>query len=169
MSDQDLKNTKGRSMDADNDQLNETDSEEYVTAVLDGQLFGIPVLSVQDVLGPQHLANIPLAPPEVAGSLNLRGRIVTAIDLRKRLGMEPADREKSMSIVVEHHGELYSLLIDEVGEVLRVPLQNYERNPATLDARWRDVSQGIFRLEGQLLVILQVQRLLDIIKVSAAA
>jgi purine-binding chemotaxis protein CheW len=169
MSNQDMNDATGRPVDAANDKLKETDSEEYVTAVLDGQLFGIPVLSVQDVLGPQDLANIPLAPPEVAGSLNLRGRIVTAIDLRKRLGMEPADREKSMSIVVDHHGELYSLLIDEVGEVLRVPLQNYERNPPTLDPRWRDVSQGIFRLDGRLLVILQVQRLLDIIKVAAAA
>lgn len=166
MSDQNLISQSTESVE---DQLNNTGTEEFVTAVIDNQLFGIPVLSVQDVLGPQNLANIPLAPPEVAGSLNLRGRIVTAIDLRKRLGMEPADREKSMSIVVDHHGELYSLLIDEVGEVLRVPLENYERNPPTLDPRWRDVSQGIFRLDGRLLVILQVQRLLDIIKVAAAA
>ncbi len=169
MSALDPNNGNDLSLNAADDQLNGAGSEEFVTAVIDGQLFGIPVLSVQDVLGPQTLANIPLAPPEVAGSLNLRGRIVTAIDLRKRLGMEPADREKSMSIVVDHHGELYSLLIDEVGEVLRVPLQDYERNPPTLDSRWRDVSQGIFRLEGRLLVILQVQRLLDIIKVAAAA
>ncbi|HIF11055.1 MAG TPA: chemotaxis protein CheW [Sneathiellales bacterium] len=169
MSDLDQNDVEDLSLDTVSDKLKETDSEEYVTAVLDGQLFGIPVLAVQDVLGPQKLANIPLAPPEVAGSLNLRGRIVTAIDLRKRLGMESADREKSMSIVVDHHGELYSLLIDEVGEVLRVPLENYERNPPTLDPRWRDISQGIFRLDGRLLVILQVQRLLDIIKVAAAA
>ena len=169
MSVQDPSNTNSPSLNAADDQVTGAESEEFVTAVIDGQLFGIPVLSVQDVLGPQALANIPLAPPEVAGSLNLRGRIVTAIDLRKRLGMEPADREKSMSIVVDHHGELYSLLIDEVGEVLSVPMQNYERNPATLDPRWRDVSQGIFRLDGRLLVILQVQRLLDIIKVVAAA
>ncbi len=169
MSDQNMTNPGDQAFDLANGATGKTDSEEYVTALIDGQLFGIPVLSVQDVLGPQALANIPLAPPEVAGSLNLRGRIVTAIDLRKRLGMEPADREKSMSIVVDHHGELYSLLIDEVGEVLSVPMQNYERNPATLDPRWRDVSQGIFRLDGRLLVILQVQRLLDIIKVAAAA
>jgi purine-binding chemotaxis protein CheW len=169
MSAQDSSNNNDPSLFGVDDKANGTESEEYVTAVIDGQLFGIPVLAVQDVLGPQALANIPLAPPEVAGSLNLRGRIVTAIDLRKRLGMEPADRKKSMSIVVDHHGELYSLLIDEVGEVLRVPMQNYERNPPTLDPRWRDVSQGIFRLEGRLLVILQVQRLLDIIKVATAA
>lgn len=169
MSDQNQDDMNDQAMEMANDQHDQASSEEFVTAVIDGQLFGIPVLSVQDVLGPQNLANIPLAPPEVAGSLNLRGRIVTAIDLRKRLGMEPADREKSMSIVVDHHGELYSLLIDEIGEVLRVQLQNYERNPPTLDPRWRDVSQGIFRLDGQLLVILQVQRLLDIIKVAVAA
>ncbi|MBC8241597.1 MAG: chemotaxis protein CheW [Alphaproteobacteria bacterium] len=169
MSAQDTSNSNSPSLDAVDEPSNGAESEEFVTAIIDGQLFGIPVLSVQDVLGPQSLANIPLAPPEVAGSLNLRGRVVTAIDLRKRLGMEPADREKSMSIVVDHHGELYSLLIDEVGEVLRVPMLNYERNPPTLDPRWRDISQGIFRLDGRLLVILQVQRLLDIIKLAVAA
>ena len=146
-----------------------TDSEEFVTATIDGQLFGIPVLSVQDVLGPQNLANIPLAPPEVAGSLNLRGRIVTAVDLRRRLGLDPADREKSMSIVVDHHGELYSLLIDEVGEVLSVPVQDHERNPPTLDPRWREVSAGIYRLDGRLMIVLQVERMIDFVKVAAAA
>lgn len=169
MSEQEMNHAGNDFTDPSSDQNSGAISEEFVTAVIDGQLFGIPVLAVQDVLGPQKLANIPLAPPEVAGSLNLRGRIVTAIDLRKRLGMEPADREKSMSIVVDHHGELYSLLIDEVGEVLRVPMQDYERNPPTLETRWRDVSQGIFRLDGRLLVILQVERLLDVIKVAAAA
>ncbi len=169
MSEQEMNHAGNDFTDPSSDQNSGAISEEFVTAVIDGQLFGIPVLAVQDVLGPQKLANIPLAPPEVAGSLNLRGRIVTAIDLRKRLGMEPADREKSMSIVVDHHGELYSLLIDEVGEVLHVPMQDYERNPPTLETRWRDVSQGIFRLDGRLLVILQVERLLDVIKVAAAA
>jgi len=150
------------------DLANDADKREYVTASVDSQLFGVPVLSVQDVLGPEKLANIPLAPNEVAGALNLRGRIVTAIDLRQRLGLEPADREKSMSIVVDHHHELYSLLIDEVGEVLSVPAQNYERNPPTLDPRWRDVSGGIYRLDGKLMVILEVDKLLDFVKAAAA-
>ncbi len=146
----------------------QTDSQEYVTAVIDGQLFGIEVLSVQDVLGPQKLANIPLSPTEVAGSLNLRGRIVTAIDLRQRLGMAPADRENSMSIVVDFHGELYSLLIDEIGEVLSVPTASYERNPPTLDGNWREVSAGIYRLEGNLLVVLEVSKLLAFATALAA-
>lgn len=144
-----------------NQQLASAETREYVTAQIAGQHFGVPVLSVQDVLGPQKLTSIPLAPPEVAGALNLRGRIVTAYDVRRRLGLPPADRVKSMSVVVEHHGEPYSLLIDEVGEVLSVPTAKIERNPPTLDAHWREVAIGIYRLDGRLLVMLDVEKLLD--------
>ena len=144
-------------------------ARDYVTATIAGQLFGIPVLSVQDVLGAQRLTRIPLAPPEVAGALNLRGRIVTAIDLRKRLGVPGAEQANSgMSIVVEYAGELYSLLIDTVGEVLNLPADRYEPNPPTLDPRWREVSGGIYRLDGQLMVILEVDRVLDFSRAQAA-
>ena len=123
---------------------------EYVTMTIGGQWFGIPVLSVQDVLGPQNIAMIPLAPPEVAGSLNLRGRIVTAIDPRVRLGLPNREEDATvMSVVVEHLGELYSLLIDQVGEVLQLPTSRFEQNPASLDQRWRDLSSGIYRLDGR--------------------
>ncbi|MBE7638564.1 chemotaxis protein CheW [Sneathiella sp. P13V-1] len=136
--------------------------QEYVTVTIGGQMFGIPVLQVHDVLGTIKLTNIPLAPPEVAGALNLRGRIVTCIDVRKRLGLSAADGGKEqMSVVVEHHGEPYSLLIDAVGEVLSLKTENMESNPATLDSRWREVSSGIYRTENKLLVILQIDRLLD--------
>lgn len=146
-------------------------SQEYVTMIIGGQMFGIPVLDVHDVLGSLSLTKIPLAPPEVAGALNLRGRIVTAIDVRKRMGL--AEREEGdigMSVVVEHHGEPYSLLIDSVGEVLSLESDKLEKNPGTLDPRWREVSSGIYRLEDQLLVILQIDRLLDFAgNVDAAA
>ena len=145
-------------------------ARDFVTATVGGQLFGIPVLTVQDVLGPQRLARIPLAPPEIAGALNLRGRIVTAVDLRRRLGLEAAAQAGAgMSIVVEHQGELYSLIIDSVGEVLSLPAERYEANPPTLDARWREVSGGIFRLDDQLLVVLEVDRVLDFGRAAAAA
>ena len=143
-------------------------SEEFVTAKIADQLFGIPVLAVRDVLASHNLTNIPLAPREVAGALNLRGRIVTAIDLRRRLGLSDSGRDKSMSIVVDHQGELYSLLIDEIGEVLSVDESNYERNPPTMDARWRDISAGIYRLENTLMIVLEVDKLLDF-GVQAAA
>mgnify|MGYP003349334923 FL=1 len=98
---------------------------------------------------------------EVAGALNLRGRIVTAIDVRRRLALPPrASDAPAMNVVVESRGELYSLLVDEVGEVLSVPDALYERNPATLDPRWREVSGGIYTLEGRLLVVLDVPAVL---------
>ena len=145
------------------------DTVDYVTMMIAGQLFGIPVLQVQDVLGPQRITRIPLAPPEVAGSLNLRGRIVTAIDVRLRLGLEARPRgDHDMSIVVDHGGELYSLRVDGVGEVVAVATRDFERNPATLDPLWRDVSRGIYRLNEKLMVVLDVSRLLDFATREAA-
>jgi purine-binding chemotaxis protein CheW len=141
---------------------------DYVTVTIGGQMFGIPVLSVEDVLGPQTIARIPMAPPQVAGALNLRGRIVTAIDVRSRLGLPPMAGAAAMSVVVAHHGDSYSLLIDDVGEVLSLSSEQFDRNPGTLDVRWRDVSEGIHRLDGELLIILDVDRLLDFASVEAA-
>ena len=144
-------------------------ARDFVTMTVADQLFGIPVLAVQDVLGPQRITRIPLSPPEVAGALNLRGRIVTAIDVRRRLGLAARDAGlPSMSIVVDQGGELYSLTVDSVGEVLSLPVESFERNPPTLDPAWREVSGGIYRLEGKLMVVLDVARLLDIRRAEAA-
>ncbi|MBP2297495.1 chemotaxis protein CheW [Azospirillum picis] len=142
---------------------------DYVTMTIADQMFGIPVLQVQDVLGHQRITRIPLAPPEVAGSLNLRGRIVTAIDVRLRLGLPGRPKDKpGMSIVVDLRGELYSLMVDSVGEVLSLTKEDFERNPATLDPRWREVSTGIYRLNGQLMVVLDVPRLLNFTTIETA-
>jgi purine-binding chemotaxis protein CheW len=143
---------------------------DLVSVTIADQLFGIPVLQVQDVLGTQRITRIPLAPAEVAGSLNLRGRIVTAIDIRIRLRLprRPEGRQ-AMSVVVDHGGELYSLLVDGVGEVLSLKAGDAERNPATLDPIWREVSAGIYRLDGNLLVVLDVAKVLDFSAHAAAA
>ena len=136
---------------------------DFLTITIADQTFGIPVLQVQDVLREQRVTRVPLAPPEVEGSLNLRGRIVTAINMRKRLGLPPRVKqpgEKDMSVVVEHDGELFSLLIDTVGDVLSLPRSEYQSNPATLDPVWLAVSSGIYRLERKLLVVLDVPKLL---------
>lgn len=137
-------------------------SQEFVTIRLAEQLLGIPVLAVHDVLNPQQITNVPLAQKWVSGVLNLRGRIVTAIDLRKRMGIAAReDGENSMSVVVEHKEEPYSLQIDSVGDVMALKTMDFEKNPVTLDPQWRDVSKGIYRLDEELLVILDVERLLD--------
>lgn len=137
--------------------------EDYVTFKIADQLFGIPVLKVQDILMPDHIAFIPLAPKEVAGSINLRGRIVTVIDVRVRLGLpKRSDDGQSMGVTVEHANDLYSLLVDNVGEVLSLDEKNYERSPSTLDPIWREFSSGVYRLDGILMVVLDVDRMLDI-------
>ena len=144
------------------DKTSSDSKKEFLTMTLDDQLFGIPVLSVQDVLGEQRVTPVPLAPPEIAGSLNLRGRIVTAINLRRRLKLPDISKDKkTMSVVVEYHGDLYSLIVDSVGEVLSLPDSAFEKTPATLEKSWRDISSGIYRLKDELLVILDVSGMLD--------
>ena len=135
--------------------------EVFVTLSVAGQLCGIPVLSVRDILGPQTITKIPLAPAEVAGSLNLRGRIVTAIDLRRRLNLpKSAEEGTSMYVVAEQGSELYALLVDHVSEVMSLPSRQFEANPPTLPPEWARFSSGIYRLQGKLLAVLDVSRLL---------
>src|SRR6476661_1275352 len=139
-----------------------TDEEhEFVTLTVADQLCGVPVLAVRDILGEHAITRIPLAPSEIAGSLNLRGRIVTAIDLRRRLRLPPAPAgQPRMSVVAEQGGELYALLVDQVSEVMSLKASAFERNPSTLPQVWAQFSSGIYRLDGRLLVVLDVGKLL---------
>ncbi len=244
------------------------DLEDFVTFFINDQMFGIPVLMVQDILTPDRIAPIPLTPSEVRGYINLRGRIVTVVDVRVRLGLEkrlpekkaapaakesgrpegvspppadesgtadenahpaqeespdeasrpaapgngaagpagapvdtdaaagpaedadgsadaverPADDENGsaegasppvdedtaaagvygMCVTVEHENELYTLLVDRVGDVTSLSEDSFEDNPSTLDVAWREFAVGVYRLESELMVVLDVGRLLDI-------
>jgi purine-binding chemotaxis protein CheW len=145
------------------------DESAFVILTLADQLCGVPVLAVRDVLADQAIARIPLAPREVAGNLNLRGRIVTAIDLRERLRLPPRpDGAPFMSIVTEQGSELYALLVDQVSEVLTLRRAAMEPNPPTLPRIWADHSHGIYRLEQRLMVVLDLENLLQI-DIAAAA
>ena len=144
--------------------------KEYVTATVGGQLFGLPILRVQDVFKPERVTRVPLAPPEIAGVLNLRGRIVTLVDLRKRLHLPPpADDRPQMAIGVEWRGESYGLLIDAVGEVLKLDDEARQPNPVNLDERLARMSAGIHRLDDKLLIVLDVERVLDVVVAPIAA
>ena len=143
---------------------------EYVTVTIGGHMFGLPIFRVQDVFVPIGLTRVPLAPPEVAGILNLRGRVVTAIDMRSRLDF--GEREPGtpvMAIGIELKGESYGLLVDAVGEVMQLHNSACEAKPANLDPRLSRVAAGIYRLEGQLMVVLDVDRVLDIRNGAVAA
>jgi purine-binding chemotaxis protein CheW len=125
---------------------------------------------VQDVFVPDRLTRVPLAAPEVAGVLNLRGRVVTAIDMRARL--ELGTREPGapvMAIGIELKGESYGLLVDAVGEVMALRNSACEAKPANLDPRLSRVAAGIYRLEGELMVVLDVDRVLDVKNTAVAA
>ena len=134
----------------------------FVTLTVAEQLCGIPVMQVRDVLRGQSINRVPLAPPEVAGNLNLRGRIVIAIDLRRRLGLpsQPAGAA-AMAIVVEHDREFCALLVDQVCEVLSLEGCRFEPVPATVSPDWARFSSGIYRLADGLMLMLDLARLLD--------
>src|ERR1044072_2212642 len=135
---------------------------EYVTVMIGGQLFGLPISRVQDVFMPDRLTRVPLAPAEIAGVLNLRGRIVTTIDMRRRLGLPPRDDNKpSMAVGIELKGESYGLLIDTVSEVMKLGETTLEPNPANLDPRLPRGAGGVHRLDGQLMVVLDVEYVLN--------
>ncbi len=147
-------------MSAMNDNSNVTD---YVTFTAAGQLFGLPIERVQDVFKPTQMTRVPLAGAEIAGVLNLRGRIVTAIHLSNRLDLQSRpDQRPPMAIGIESGAELFGLLVDAVGEVLKLPDGEREANPINLDRKLARVSAGVFRLDGQLLVVLDVDRVLDL-------
>lgn len=138
------------------------DEHGYVSFRLAGEWLGIPVVRVQEVLTAQALSPVPLAPREVAGFLNLRGQIVTAIDLRARLALPARDAGLgSMNLVVRHGDEMFSLVVDEVGDVVGTERAAVEAVPASLAPHWRTCAAGVIRLDGGLLVVLDIDALLE--------
>jgi purine-binding chemotaxis protein CheW len=138
-------------------------TNQYVSFWIDGQLIGVPVNAVQEVLNPQQIARTPKSRPEIAGLLNLRGQIVTAVNLRTRLNLPGRDQdEQNMNVVIRHKGESFSLLVDEVGDVINVSAETMEPVPHTLDAHWKSVTDGVFRLEERLFIILNVNAALNL-------
>lgn len=142
--------------------LTAADEEQLVTMTVDNQLFGIPILSVQDIVEPVQITPVPLASSAVAGVLNLRGRIVTVVDLRVCLGADPKNLdEKPMSVTVEHKGDLYTILVDSIGDVRSLPKRDLDKPPQTLNPKMRRLCSGVFRLQDDLLAVLDVKRVLD--------
>ncbi|MGO9047486.1 MAG: chemotaxis protein CheW [Xanthobacteraceae bacterium] len=143
---------------------------EFVTFTIAGQMFGLPIGRVQDVFKPARITQVPLASAEIAGVLNLRGRIVTAIDMRQRLEVNKRENGAApMAIGIEAKSESFGLLVDAVGEVLKLPDVDREPNPINLGGKLAALSDGVYRLEGQLLVVLDVDRVLDLRSRQAAA
>ena len=135
------------------------DEHQYCTFYVDGQYFGVDVLQVQEVIRYQEMTRVPLAPPAVRGLINLRGQIVTAIDLRRRLGLSdrPAEQQP-VNVIVHTDDGAISLLVDEIGDVLEVPGKLFERPPETLRGTARELIRGAYKLNDRLLLILDTER-----------
>jgi purine-binding chemotaxis protein CheW len=133
------------------------------TFFVDRLFFGIEVEKVQEVIRYQEMTRVPLAPPVVQGLINLRGQIVTAVDLRRRLGLnERVTTDLPMNVVVRHDDGAVSLLVDEIGDVLEVDEETFEQPPDTLDDRARELIRGVYKLEGRLLHVLDAEKTLNL-------
>jgi purine-binding chemotaxis protein CheW len=137
--------------------------QQYCTFYLNGHYFGLDVLKVQEIILYQEMTRVPLASPVVRGLINLRGQIVTAIDLRRRLEMKERPAEQlPVNIVVQTDDGAVSLLVDEIGDVLQVPEKAFERSPRTLQGVARELIQGAYKLPERLLLILDIERTVNL-------
>ncbi len=150
-------------------------TDDFVTVYVGETLFGLAIERVHDVFVPSGVTPVPLAPAEIVGLLNLRGRVVTAMSLRRRLGLPDAEPETDgkaspkMAIGLEQGGETFALVVDGVGEVLKLGADSREAVPINLDPRFRNLATCVHRLDGRLLVILDVDALLGFTAAGAKA
>lgn len=146
-----------------------SDGAAFVTVYAGSQMFGLPIGEVRDVFKPAVITRVPQSDDVIAGVLNLRGRIVTAISMRARLAMQAAAADAGvMAVGVEQDGELYGLLFDRVGDVLTLPSASLAPNPANLSAAWAGFSRGVFRLKNELMIVLNVPEVLRILQSAQA-
>lgn len=133
-------------------------SKQLCTFFLDGLFFGVDAQSVQEVIRYQEMTRVPKASPSVRGLINLRGQIVTAIDLRTRLGLTPRPDDKlPMNVVVRSDDSAVSLLVDQIGDVIEVDAEDFETSPDTLQGPARDLVRGAYKLDGRLLLLLNCE------------
>lgn len=138
-------------------------NQQYATFFVDDLFFGVEVRRVQEVLRYQEMTPVPMAPPVIEGLINLRGQIVTAIDLRRRLGLRerPAE-ELPMNVVVRAQDSVVSLLVDEIGEVIELSGEICEPPPQTISEAARETIERVYKLDGKLLLVLSTDKLLEI-------
>jgi len=142
---------------------------QFATFFLNGYMFGIEVRQVQEVLRAQEMTRVPLAPDGVEGLINLRGQIVTAIDLRTRLNLPlRAAGDQPMNMVVRSDDGAVSLLVDEIGDVVDVEADAFERPPDNIDATTRDLVTGVFKLKDRLLLVLDTRKALAVTTASGS-
>ncbi|MFO0869725.1 MAG: chemotaxis protein CheW [Pirellulales bacterium] len=138
-------------------------NHQFCTFYLGEHCYGLDVLKVQEIVRQQVLTRVPLAHPVVRGLINLRGQIVTAIDLRRRLDLpDRAVDAESVNVVIQTDDGAVSLLVDEIGDVLEVNEEQFEPPPETLQGSLREVTRGAYKLPDRLLVILDPELIVSV-------
>jgi purine-binding chemotaxis protein CheW len=134
-------------------------SKQFATFTLNSLFLGVDVLKVQEVIRYQEMTRVPTAPAMVEGLINLRGQIITAIDLRLRLAQPPRPADQlPMNVVIRTDDGALSLLVDEIGDVLEIEDDRFERVPETVTGVIRDLVTGVYKLDGRLLLILDTEK-----------
>jgi len=139
------------------------EEKQFCTFFLDGLFFGVGVQKVQEVIRFQEMTRVPQAPPVVGGLINLRGQIVTALDLRRRLELREREAgQRPMNVVVRTDDGVVSLLVDEIGDVVEVDQESFEPPPETLRGVARELVLGVYKLKDRLLLLLDTERVVNL-------
>ena len=140
-----------------------TNTKQFCTFFVNGLFFGVEVLKVQEVIRYQGMTRVPLAPDTIQGLINLRGQIVTAIDLRRRLELAPREKEQlPMNVVVRSNDGAVSLLVDEIGDVVEPDDATFEPPPETLRGAARELIRGAYQMDGRLLLALDIDKVITL-------
>lgn len=148
-----------------------SEQQQYCTFFLNKTYFGIALQDVQEIIRARSATRIPLAPPDIFGAIDLRGQIVTVIDLQRRLDANKStvaptsvidDEQVSYNVIVRTKDEIASLLVDDVGDVLEFSKDGFEAPPATLKGRVRELLQGAYKLPGGFLLVLDIEKVLAV-------
>ena len=154
-----------------NDEITKTNGlVQFSTFTISGRLYGIEVMSVQEVTMPMPLTPVPLTSNFVKGLINLRGQISTAIDMRGLFGLEKCDTDEKMAVVCRSDDSLISLLIDQIGDVIEADIDHFEKAPDTVSSDIRKYIKGVHKLENNLMTVIDVKKIFNLLnqKVEAA-
>jgi len=157
---------EGKNME---NEVEETNTVEHIHTEVPQQLCGfrigndyyaVSILDVQEVIRPQQVTNIPLAAQHLQGLINLRGQIVTAVNLKKLFGLDEDYDEDYMNVIVKHNSSLFALVVDEILDILNVDQDEFEETPETLRESLRSFVRGVFKLDAKLIILLDLEKII---------
>ncbi|GJL50924.1 chemotaxis protein CheW [Candidatus Nitrospira salsa] len=139
------------------------ETQQFCTFKVNDWSFGVDVRDVQEVIRDQVMTNVPLASDVICGLMNLRGQVVTVLDLRRRFELNDSSLDRSpMNVVIRIDREFISLLVEEIGEVVKVPDEAIEPPPSTIDKKVRRFISGVYRFDNHMLQILDLEKIINL-------